>query len=168
MFSFYYHGPTVPYVTYWNTMAAALSLSCLAVSSRCRLCKYDTPLAFRAFKRGSKKGESRRRIGEKERAADRRRAASSLTRNCSARFSICSLYDISTGTRSRRKIILHIGTFRRLQPRQPISKKKKKRKKKKEKGKMIFVRRKSNKKSMVNKQPKTRECNISRICNPYV
>lgn len=77
-------------------MAAALSLGCLAVSSRCRLCKYDTPLAFRAFKRGSKKGESRRRIGEKERAADRRRGAPPLARNCSARFSICSLYDIST------------------------------------------------------------------------
>jgi len=32
------------------------------------------------------------------------------------------LYDISTTNDEERKIILHIGTFRRLQARQPIDK----------------------------------------------
>lgn len=43
----------IPRVTHWSTMATALSPGRSTVSSQC-LCKYDTALAFRAFKHSFK------------------------------------------------------------------------------------------------------------------
>lgn len=96
----------IPRVTHWSTMATALSPGRSTVSSQC-LCKYDTALAFRAFKhslktrKGQKKKKRKKnrdkvvrreknaRIGEK--VARTRRME--LGWNCSAWFSIYSSYD---------------------------------------------------------------------------
>lgn len=52
----------IPRVTHWSTMATALSPGRSTVSSQC-LCKYDTALAFRAFKHSLKtrKGQKKKK-----------------------------------------------------------------------------------------------------------
>lgn len=67
----------IPRVTHWSTMATALSPGRSTVSSQC-LCKYDTALAFRAFKHSLKtrKGQKNRdRVERRTREREREKSA---------------------------------------------------------------------------------------------
>lgn len=62
----------IPRVTHWSTMATALSPGRSTVSSQC-LCKYDTALAFRAFKHSLKTRKGQKNRDRVERRTRRKR-----------------------------------------------------------------------------------------------